>query len=70
MSEIGHMMKSSTQSAPEAKPIEKPGGGFNAAPPTSKNDLADGQSEKLRATATTFPSRPTPSACRPPLFRR
>jgi hypothetical protein len=70
MSDFDHMKTASTQSAPEAEPIEKPGGSFNAAPPTSKSDLADGQSEMRRPTATAFTAKPAPSACRPPLFRR
>jgi hypothetical protein len=71
MSGIDPMMKASTQSAPEeAKPIEKCGGGFKAAPPPSKNDLADDESETSCSTATAFAAKPAPSAGRPPLFRR
>jgi len=70
MLDIDHMMKASTQSALEAKPIERPGGSFNAAPPTPKSDLADGQSEMPRSTATAFTAKPASSACRPPLFGR
>ena len=61
MSDIDHMMKASTQSAPEAKPIEHPGGGFNAAPLTSKNDFADGEAEMPRSKVTDFPCEIDPA---------
>jgi hypothetical protein len=70
MSDIDHMMKASTQSAPEAKPIEKFGGAFNAAAPALKNNLAAGESEMPRSTVSAFIAKPALSACRPPLFRR
>jgi hypothetical protein len=70
MSDIDHTMKASTQSAPEARPIEKSGGAFNATAPASKNDLADGQSKTQRSKVTAFTAKPAPSAGRRPLFRR
>ena len=70
MSDIGHTMKALRQTASEAKPIEKLGGGFNAAALASKNDLADDESETPRSKVTAFTAKPAPSAGRPPLFRR
>jgi hypothetical protein len=70
MSNFDPMMKASTQSGPETKPIEACGGGFNAAPRPSKSDRAAGEAEMRRSTVSAFPSKPALSACRPPLFRR
>jgi hypothetical protein len=70
MSDIAHMMKAPRQTASEAKPIEKFGGGFNATARASKNDLADDESEAPRSKVTAFTAKPAPSAGRPPLFRR
>ncbi len=70
MSDIDHMMKASTQSAPEAEPIEKFGESFNAPVHASKNDLAYGQSETPRSTVTAFTAKPAQSAGRRPLYRR
>ena len=70
MSNFAPMMKASTQSAPEAKPIEACGGSFDAAPRPSKSDLANGESEMRRSTVSAFTAKPALSACRPPLFRR
>jgi hypothetical protein len=70
MSDIDHVMKASTRSAPEAEPIEEWGGSFNAAPRPSESDLAAGESEMPRSTVSAFIAKPSLSACRPPLFRR
>jgi len=70
MSNFDPMMKASTQSAPKAKPIEACDGGFNAAPPASKGDLAAGEPEIPRSTTPAFVDKPAPSGGRPPLFRR
>ncbi len=70
MSDLDHVMKASTQSTRDAKPMEQFSGSFNAAPSPSKNDLADGESEMPRSKVTAFTAKPTLSAGRPPLFRR
>jgi len=70
MSDIDNMMKASTRSAPQAKPIEACGGSFNAAPRPSKSDPAAGELEMPRSTVSTFVAKPALSGCRPPLFRR
>jgi len=58
------------QSDPEAKPIATLGGGFNAAPLASKNDLAAGEPRKPRPKVAAFIAKPGPSGGRSPLFRR
>jgi hypothetical protein len=70
VSNIDHVMKASTQSAPEATRTEKLGGRVNEALPASKNDLVDGQSGTPRPTVSGFIAKPALSTCRPPLFRR
>jgi hypothetical protein len=70
MSNIDHVMKASTQAGHDAKPIEKFGGGFNAASPPSKSDPADGELEMPCSTVTGFAAKPAPPAGRRPLFRR
>ena len=70
MSNFDHMMKASTQSAPEAKPIEACGGSFNAAPRPSKSGLAAGELVMPRSTVSAFIAKPALSACRRRSFRR
>jgi hypothetical protein len=70
MSNIDHVMKAPAQAGHEAKPIEKFGGGFNAASPPSRNDSADGESEMPCSNLTAFAAKPAPPAGRRPLFRR
>jgi hypothetical protein len=70
MSNIDHVMKAPAQAGHAANPIEKFGGGFNAASPPSKNDPADDEAEMPCSTATAFVAKAAPPAGRRPLFRR
>ena len=70
MSDIEHVVKASTQSAPEAEPIGKLGSRVNATLSASKKDLTDDHSKTPRSTLSAFIAKPALSACRPPLFRR
>jgi hypothetical protein len=70
MSDIDHVMKGSTQSAPEASSIEELGDSFNAIPSAPRNDVTDGDSEMPRPTVTAFTAKSAPPAGRRPLFRR
>jgi len=70
MTNIDHVMKAPASAGHEVEPIEKFGGGFNAASRPSKRDSADGESEMPCSKVTAFAAKPTPSAGRRPLFRR
>lgn len=70
MSNIDKVMKAPASAGREAKPVEKFGGGFNAASPPAKTDSADDETETPCSKVTAFAAKPAPSGGRRPLFRR
>lgn len=70
MSDIDHLVKGSTQSAPKASSIEEPGDSFNATPSAPKSDVTDGDPEMPRSTVMAFTAKPAPPVGRRQIFRR